>query len=163
MPSSATNGDTWIRTLIGAISAVAVTVSGMYTVVIVPQNVRIEKLETGRETDRNRISDLYATLQETKGDRALAQSERNSLRRDLERADANILRIETEQKLRTTSVTSVPAMEKRIDGLVKRHEDMEHRFGSTYTIGDELKSLRSELADLRRRIMVPLGASSKND
>ena len=39
------NGDTWIRTLIGAISAVAVTVSGMYTVVIVPQNVRIEKLD----------------------------------------------------------------------------------------------------------------------
>lgn len=155
------NGD-WIRTMIGAISAVGVAVSGMYAVVISPMQRNVEKLETGRETDRNRISELYATLQQTMGDKNLAQSERNSLRRDLERADANILRIENEQKSRTSSVTSVPALEKRIDGLVRRHEDMERRFGSTYTLNDELKSLRGELQDLRRRIMIPIGSNSKD-
>ena len=159
--TTSSNGD-WIRTMIGAISAVGVTVSGMYTVVIVPMQHNLEKLEATREADRKDLVGLYLSIRENDQYKIFAQSERAALRSDINKNEAHLLRIEGEQKSRAISVATVPALEKRIDGLVRRHEELEQRSSSSYTLNDELKSLRSELQDLRRRIMIPIGTNSKD-
>jgi hypothetical protein len=155
MASGTNNGD-WIRTLIGAISAVCIAVSGMYTVVILPMAKNIDKLETGREDDRKQLDNRYLSLRENDQYKIFAQAERTALRGDLLKSDAHILRIEEEQKRRTSNVSSIPSLEKRIDATNHRLEEAERRFSGSYTLGDELKSLRAELQDLRRRIMVPV-------
>jgi hypothetical protein len=62
MTTTGANGD-WIRTMIGALSAIVVTMGSLYSVVIIPQAQRIEKLEVGREKDGERLALLYTSIQ----------------------------------------------------------------------------------------------------
>lgn len=149
------NGD-WIRTIIGAVSAVAVTVGGIYTVVIVPQTARIEKLEAGREKDRDQLAQLYLSIQTNDEYKKTVVATIAAIRSDIAKVETHINSVDEEQKRRTSSVTSVASLEKRIDRIEQRSEENERRFNATHTIGDELKDLRTELSNLRQRIMVPL-------
>jgi len=142
--------------MIGAISAVAIAAGGIYSVVIVPQSVRIEKLEAGREKDGDQLAKLYTSIQTNDEYKKTVDHDLSALRRDLERADAHILRIETEQNRRTSTLTSVTTLEKRIDHLEIRSEEIDRKSNSTFTVADELKNLRLELDGLRQRVMVPM-------
>lgn len=141
-----------VTTVTGVIVAICVSVGGVYTIALVPLEKRIEKLENARDHDREQLAALYSL-----------KSELESLRRDVVRVEGFSIKIADEQQRRTTSVTSVASLEKRIDELGRKLDDIEHRFSGTYTVSDELKSLRGELQDLRRRIMVPLISNSKGD
>jgi uncharacterized coiled-coil DUF342 family protein len=145
--------------MIGALSAVVVTAGGIYTVVIVPQSVRIEKLEIGREKDSDQLAKLYTSIQTNDEYKKTVEHDVARLRSDIDRADAHVLRIETEQSRRTSTIASVDNIVKRIDHLEGRVEEADRKTSLTYTVGDELKNLRGELESLRQRIMVPAGAS----
>lgn len=160
MTKSSANGD-WIRTLIGAIGAVGVAISFLYTVVIIPVQERIRIFEAGREDDRKELVKLYLSIRENDQYKIFAQSERVALRHDIEKLEGHILRIENEQKQRTSVISSMPALDKKLDGIIKRHEDLESKMSSSYTLNDALKSLRAELEELRHRVMVPVTSNSK--
>lgn len=160
MASTDSNNGDWIRTMIGAVGAVVVTAGGIYTVVIVPQAVRIEKLEIGREKDRDQLAQLYLSIQTNDEYKKTVDHDIIRLHSDVDRADGHILRVEAEQVRRTSTITSVPSLEKRLDHLEARSEEIDRRSNSTFTVGDELKNLRLELESLRQRIMVPATSSN---
>ncbi|MDP3740352.1 MAG: hypothetical protein Q8R02_23400 [Hyphomonadaceae bacterium] len=150
------NGD-WIRTMIGAFAAISVTAGGLYTVAIVPLQQTLGKLETGRDDDRKQLVSLYLSLRENDQYKIFAQAERTGLRSDLNKLEAHLLRIETEQRSRTTAVATVATLGDRLAGLTRRFEESERR--SSPTITDEVKALRESLENLRARIMVPVTSS----
>lgn len=155
MTSSSSNGD-WIRTMIGALSAVLATSGGLYAIVIVPQTARIEKLELGREKDGDQLAKLYTSIQTNDEYKKTVGTEVAWLRSDLVRLRGRTERIEEEQKRRTTAVSTVASIQSRLDRLDRRNEEQDRR--SAPTIIEEVKTLRSELENLRQRIMVPVTA-----
>ena len=135
--------------MIGAISAIIVTMGSLYSVVIIPQTARIEKLEIGREKDRDQLAQLY-TLKDT------VATDLKWVRSDITKNIGRIDHIEGEQLHRTAAVATVPALEARMDRLERRNEETDRR--SAPTIIEEMKTLRGELESLRQRIMVPVTA-----
>jgi len=155
MASSGANNGDWIRTMIGAISAIIVTMGSLYSVVIIPQTYRIEKLETGREKDGEQLAKLYTSIQTNDEYKKTVNTEIAWLRSDLSKIRDRAERIEEEQKRRTNSVALVTSLESRMDRIDKRNEEQDRR--SAPTILEEVKTLRTELESLRQRIMIPLG------
>ncbi len=151
----------WLQTLMGVIASVVVTAGGVYTVVIVPQAARIEKLEAGREKDGDQLAKLYTSIQTNDEYKKTVRAEIDWLRADLGRTASYVGRIDDEQKRRASSVASIATVEKRIDRMDARLEDGEKRLAAGYTLNDVIKRLGDDLADLRRRVMVP--ATSKTD
>ncbi len=148
------NGNGMVQTIIGGATAVFIAVGGLYTVAIVPIKEELREIKTLREDDRKQLIALYLSIQTNDEYKKFAQGEHNSLRRDLEKTDAHVLRIDLEQQRRTSSVATVSSNEKRIDGLTRRLEEMQR--SSSPTIIDEVKELRGEISSLRQRIMVPI-------
>jgi predicted nucleic acid-binding Zn-ribbon protein len=151
----AANANGWIQTMIGALSAIVVTGGSMYAVVITPMLVRIDKLETGREKDRDQLALLYTSIQTNDEYKKTVSTEVAWIRSDLSKIRDRAERIEEEQKRRTNAVALVTSLESRVDRMDKRNEEQDRR--STPTILDDLKTLRTELESLRQRIMIPLG------
>lgn len=87
--------------------------------------------------------------------KALVVSEREGMRRRIDRLELLVLRIEEEQKRRTGTIQSLQAHEKQLDRFNSRVQELERQFGSTYTLNDEIKRLNVELQSLRSRILVP--------
>ena len=133
----------WLQTISGAIGAFVITSGALYTVVIVPQTARIEKLEAYRERDRDQLALLYS-LKDTVG----IQFDRD--RANIGDLKTHLDRIEEEQKRRTSPVAIVPALISRIDRIEQRND-----MGAP-TLNEEVKTLRTELESLRQRLMVPL-------
>jgi hypothetical protein len=142
--------------MIGALSAVLATSGGLYAIVIVPQTARIEKLELGREKDGDQLAKLYTSIQTNDEYKKTVGTEVAWLRSDLVRLRGRTERIEEEQKRRTTAVSTVASIQSRLDRLDRRNEEQDRR--SAPTIIEEVKTLRSELENLRQRIMVPVTA-----
>ena len=155
MATSSNNGD-WIRTMIGAISAIIVTMGSLYSVVIIPQTARIEKLEVGREKDSDQLAKLYTSIQTNDEYKKTVATEFLWIRSDITKNIGRIDHIEGEQLRRTSAVAIVASLESRMDRIERRNEEQDRR--SAPTIIEEVKTLRSELESLRQRIMVPVMA-----
>jgi hypothetical protein len=153
MPTSSSNGD-WIRTMIGALSAIIVTMGSLYSVVIIPQTARIEKLEIGREKDSDQLAKLYTSIQTNDEYKKTVATEFLWIRSDITKNIGRIDHIEGEQLRRTSAVAIVASLEARMDRIERRNEEQDRR--SAPTIIEEVKSLRAELESLRQRIMVPI-------
>jgi predicted nucleic acid-binding Zn-ribbon protein len=158
MPTTGANGD-WIRTMIGALSAIVVTMGSLYSVVIIPQSTRIEKLEVGRESDSKQLALLYTSIQTNDEYKKTIVTELAWVRSDIVKIRERVERAEEEQKRRAVAVASVGTLEARMDRLDRRNEEQDRR--SAPTILDEVKALRAELESLRQRIMVPVTAAPK--
>ena len=155
MATSANNSGV-IQTIIGALTAILVTCGGLYSVIILPQMARIERLEIGREKDGEQLAKLYTSIQTNDEYKKIVSTELSWVRSDASKLRDRLERIEEEQKRRSMAVSTVPAMEARIDRLDKRNEEIDRR--SSPTILDDVKALRTELENLRQRIMVPIMA-----
>lgn len=142
-----------VQTIIGGATAVFIAVGGLYTVAVVPLTARIEKLEAGREKDGDQLARLYTSIQTNDEYKKTVKAEFEWLRNDLKRNDDQTSRIDEEQKRRATSVSSVVSLEKRIDNLVRRNEEQDRR--TAPSLIDEVRILRTELDNLRQRIMIP--------
>ena len=153
MTTSSSNGD-WIRTMIGALSAIIVTMGSLYSVVIIPQTARIEKLEVGREKDSDQLAKLYTSIQTNDEYKKTVATEFLWIRSDITKNIGRIDHIEGEQLRRTSAVAIVASLEARMDRIERRNEEQDRR--SAPTIIEEVKSLRAELESLRQRIMVPI-------
>jgi predicted nucleic acid-binding Zn-ribbon protein len=151
----AANANGWIQTMIGALSAIVVTGGSMYAVVITPMLVRMEKLETGREKDRDQLALLYTSIQTNDEYKKTVATDILWVRSDVSKIRDRAERIEEEQKRRTNAVALVTSLESRMDRIDKRNEEQDRR--SAPTILEEVKTLRTELESLRQRIMIPLG------
>jgi len=115
---------------------------------------QIAKLENFRETDREKITQAYTLIQTNDEYKKLVDEKTITLRRDLTRVETDLKEVSAEQKRRTSGVASISALEKEIDTLRHRVDDIQH--GSTPSVIDEIKTLRTELESLRQRIMVPI-------
>lgn len=140
--------------MIGAASAVLITGGGIYSVIIIPQTVRIEKLEVGREKDSDQLARLYTSIQTNDEYKKTITTDFLWVRSDIAKNIARIDRIDGEQLRRTNAVAMISALESRMDRIERRNEEQDRR--SAPTIIEEVKSLRSELESLRQRIMVPI-------
>ena len=156
MTASSSNGD-WIRTMIGALSAIIVTMGSLYSVVIIPQTARIEKLEIGREKDSDQLAKLYTSIQTNDEYKKTVATEFLWIRSDIAKNIGRIDHIEGEQLRRTSAVAIVASLEARMDRIERRNEEQDRR--SAPTIIEEVKTLRTELESLRQRIMVPITTS----
>jgi hypothetical protein len=156
MTTSSSNGD-WIRTMIGALSAIIVTMGSLYSVVIIPQTARIEKLEVGREKDSDQLAKLYTSIQTNDEYKKTVATEFLWIRSDITKNIGRIDHIEGEQLRRTSAVAIVASLEARMDRIERRNEEQDRR--SAPTIIEEVKTLRTELESLRQRIMVPITTS----
>lgn len=152
-------GSNWIQTIIGTVTAIVITSGMIYTVVINPQTVRIEKLETGREKDSDQLAKLYTSIQTNDEYKKTVSTELAWVRSDINRVRDRLEHIEEEQKRRTTAVSSVANLDARMDRFERRAEEQERR--SAPTILEDVRSIRGELDSLRQRIMVPLAAAVK--
>jgi uncharacterized coiled-coil DUF342 family protein len=152
MPNS--NGNDWIRTGIGTMASVTIIFGAGHLLIIAPMQAQIAALESFRETDRTKISDAYTLIQTNDQYKKLVEEWKDGLRRDITRVEANLKEVEAEQKRRTSGVASIASLEKEIDNLRHRVDDIQH--GSTPSVIDEIKTLRTELDSLRQRIMVPV-------
>jgi hypothetical protein len=126
-----------VQNIISGVVAICVAAGGIYTIAMVPQNLRIEKVELGRETDRTRIDSVNVLIQTNDEYKKTVATEIKWLRSDLN------------------------LVIKRIDRIDQRTEEADRR--SSPTIVDEMKNLRSELQDLRKRIMVPVTAAPQSN
>ncbi len=145
-----------VQTIIGGATAICIAAGGLYTIAILPIKEELKEAKTLREDDRKQLVALYLSIQTNDEYKKFAEAERTGLRRDLDKVEHHILRIELTQQQRTTAVSSVPSIEKRIDRLDARNEEQDRR--SAPTIIEEVKTLRSELENLRQRIMVPVSS-----
>jgi hypothetical protein len=149
-----TNGKDWLRTGLGSISSIAVISAFGYSLAIAPMQVQIAKLQDFRETDRTKISDAYTLINTNDQYKLLVKEWADALRRDLARVEADLKDVSAEQRRRTSGVASISSIEKEVDNLRHRVDDLQH--GSSPTLVDEIKTLRTELESLRQRIMVPI-------
>jgi len=94
-----TSGD-WVRTITGALGAIAIMSAGVWTVVIIPQNQRIEKLETNREGDAKRLVDLYLSVQTNDQYKNTIRAEIDHLRADVARIESKADRMDADQRRR---------------------------------------------------------------
>lgn len=143
--------------MIGALSAIIVTMGSLYSVVIIPQTARIEKLEIGREKDSDQLAKLYTSIQTNDEYKKTVATEFLWIRSDIAKNIGRIDHIEGEQLRRTSAVAIVASLEARMDRIERRNEEQDRR--SAPTIIEEVKTLRSELESLRQRIMVPITTS----
>jgi uncharacterized coiled-coil DUF342 family protein len=151
------NGKDWLRTGLGSISSIVVISAFGYSLVIAPMQAKIVKLEDFRETDREKITQAYTLIQTNDQYKKLVEEWKDSLRRDLNRVETDSKEVAVEQKRRTGAVAAFASLEKEIDTLRHRVDDIQH--SSAPSIIDEIKSLRTELESLRQRIMVPITSS----
>jgi hypothetical protein len=142
--------------MIGAISAIIVTMGSLYSVVIIPQTARIEKLEVGREKDSDQLAKLYTSIQTNDEYKKTVATDFSWVRSDIIKNIARIDRIDSEQLRRTNAVSAIAALDSRMDRLERRNEEQDRR--SAPTIIEEVRTLRAELESLRQRIMVPITA-----
>lgn len=155
MATSANNSGV-IQTIIGALTAILVTCGGLYSVIILPQMARIERLEVGREKDGEQLARLYTSIQTNDEYKKIVSTELSWVRSDASKLRDQLERIDEEQKRRSNAVATVASLESRLDRLDRRNEEMDRR--SSPTILEEVKTLRGELESLRQRIMVPIMA-----
>lgn len=100
-----------VSTIVGSISAVAVSLGAVYTTVIAPQNSRIEELRVGRADDQKRLVDLYVSDRTNEQYKKLVETVFVQFRRDLDRVESSLTRIDEEQKRRSSTITSVGSVE----------------------------------------------------
>jgi predicted nucleic acid-binding Zn-ribbon protein len=169
------NGGEWTKTVFGAIGGALTAVSAVFVLgqmlIIGPQNARIEKvekgpiterldkLEAGREKDSDQLAKLYTSIQTNDEYKKTIEKIHAHLRSDIDKTSTQITRIADEQQRRTSPVASIASITKRIDRIDQRTEEAERR--STPTIIEEVRNLRNELQDLRKRIMIPITATTK--
>lgn len=147
------NGNSdWIKPIASAFSAVALMAAGVWAVGISPLRTEIDKLIIGREKDGDQLAKLYTSIQTNDEYKLVVDAKLDAIRAEITRSTATIIRIEEEQKRRSTAVASVESLEKRIDRL----DEQDRR--SAPTVLDEIKQLRGELETMRQRIMVPMTA-----
>lgn len=154
MPNTISSNGGWIQTIIGTITAIIVTSGAIYTVVINPQTIRIEKLEAGREKDGDQLAKLYTSIQTNDEYKKIVATDFLWVRSDITKNINRIDHIENEQSKRTNAVATIAALQARLDRLERRNEEQDRR--SAPTIIEEVKTLRTELDSLRQRIMVPI-------
>lgn len=103
----------------------------------------------------------YLSIREHEQYKQLTQSERASLRRDIDKIETYLIRVDEEQKRRTGAVERLTALEKRHEALLTRFDGLEKSFSGSVTINDTIKRLESEMQALRSRVMVPIGANGR--
>lgn len=131
--------------IIQTVTVVALFTAGAYTTMIGPMLADIKAM---RDTESQVRVDQARNMERVDGNR-----------RDIEKVAAIILRIESTQQSRTSAVANVGTLDKRLDALSRRQDDIEHHItASSPSISEELKNLRAELQELRQRVMVPAGA-----
>ena len=74
--------------MVGAISAIVITGGSMYTVIISPMQTRIDRLEAGRERDRDQLALLYTSIQTNDEYKKTVTVELSWLRADLIKVQA---------------------------------------------------------------------------
>jgi peptidoglycan hydrolase CwlO-like protein len=158
MPTTGANGD-WIRTMIGALSAIVVTMGSLYSVVIIPQSARIEKLEVGREKDGEQLAKLYTSIQTNDEYKKEVATELAWLRADLNRIGEQANALDEVHKERAGQAAQISDLQARWDRLDRHNEELDRR--NTPTILEDVKTLRVELESLRQRIMVPVTAAPR--
>jgi hypothetical protein len=158
MPTTGANGD-WIRTMIGALSAIVVTMGSLYSVVIIPQAQRIEKLEVGRESDGKQLALLYTSIQTNDEYKKTIVTELAWLRADIQRIGRQADALDEVHKQRAGQAAQIADLQARWERLDRHNEEIDRR--NTPTILEDVKALRAELESLRQRIMVPVTAVPK--
>jgi peptidoglycan hydrolase CwlO-like protein len=142
--------------MIGAATAILVTGGSMYTVIIAPMQVRIEKLEAGREKDRDQLALLYTSIQTNDEYKKTVRNELNWLRTDLDRIAHQANALDEVHKNRAGQAAQIADLQARWERLDRHTEEVDRR--NTPTILEDVKTLRIELESLRQRIMVPVTA-----
>jgi chromosome segregation ATPase len=154
MTRAGSNGGDWIRTMIGALSAIVVTGGSMYTVIISPMQTRIERLEGGREKDHDQLAALYTSIQTNDEYKKTVRGELNWLRADLDRIGTQANALDEVHKERAGQAAQIADLQARWDRLDRHNEELDRR--NTPSVLDDLKEMRAELDSLRQRIMVPM-------
>lgn len=140
--SASTNGG-WVQTMVGAISAIVITGGSMYTVIISPMQVRIDRLEAGREKDRDQLAQLYTSIQTNDQYKLVVGKELEWLRSDIAKVQAEAdasAELHKERAGQGAEIADLKARAARLDD-------------GAPTILDEVKTLRTEVDSLRQRIM----------
>jgi len=129
--------------MVGAISAIVITGGSMYTVIISPMQVRIDRLEAGREKDRDQLAQLYTSIQTNDQYKLVVGKELEWLRSDIVKVQAEADASAELHKERAGQGAEIADLKAR----VARLDD------GAPTILDEVKTLRTEVDSLRQRIM----------
>jgi len=139
--------------MVGAISAIVITGGSMYTVIISPMQTRIDRLEAGRERDRDQLALLYTSIQTNDEYKKTVTVELSWLRADLIKVQAEADASAELHKERAGQGAEIADLKARWDRLDRVNEK------SSPSLLDDVKTLRTELESLRQRIMVPAGAT----
>jgi peptidoglycan hydrolase CwlO-like protein len=143
--------------MIGALSAIVVTMGSLYSVVIIPQAQRIEKLEIGRESDGKQLALLYTSIQTNDEYKKTIVTELAWLRADIQRIGRQADALDEVHKQRAGQAAQIADLQARWERLDRHNEEVDRR--NTPTILEDIKALRAELESLRQRIMVPVTAA----
>lgn len=97
----------------------------------------------------------YLSIREFAQYKELQVSEREGMRRRLDRLSGQVLEIEKIQKVRAGTLASIDELRRRTDALSVRLNEAERKFTSAYSVGDELKRLQDEIRSLRSQVTGP--------
>ncbi len=142
MPDENSSKNGWI---------VAAAIAGMLAAMLGPLMYNQAKLGDLREADRSRIESAFATLAGVQKDRDALQNQLNDQRREHDTLAAEVLRIEAEQRTRTSPVASVPMLDRKIDALTIRFNEAEKRGVSSPA--EEMRAMNVRIEHLQDMIL----------
>jgi septal ring factor EnvC (AmiA/AmiB activator) len=160
MPTaSVTNSDGgWIQTIIGMIVAMVATSGTIYTIIILPMQAEINRLEVGREDDHKQLALLYTSIQTNEEYKKAIKRELDWLRSDIERVQHQANALDEVHKDRAGQKAQIADLQARWERLDRHTEEQDRR--NSPTILEDVKALHIELESLRQRIMIPVGTGA---
>lgn len=103
----------------------------------------------------------YLSIREFSQYKDLVDSQRMEIDRRLERLTVLIDGISIEQKMRASHGSVISALEQRLNAQAARIQEVERKFSSSYSIGDEVKRLEAEIRFLRGQLTAPKVSNGK--
>jgi chromosome segregation ATPase len=140
--------------MIGAATAIVVTGTGLYGVVIAPMQVQIARLVDGREKDHDQLASLYTSIQTNDEYKKTVAGEIRWLRADVDRVQAQANALDEVHKSRAGQAAQISDLQARWDRLDRHNEEIETR--NNPTMLEDIRTLRNELDGLRDRMMAPV-------
>jgi peptidoglycan hydrolase CwlO-like protein len=154
MPTTERSSAGWIQTMIGAATAIVVTGTGLYGIVIVPMEAQIARLVDGREKDHDQLAALYTSIQTNDEYKKTIAGQMLWLRADIDKVQAQANALDQVHKDRAGQAAQITDLQARWDRLDRHNEELDER--NNPTILEDVKALRLELDSLRQHIMVPI-------
>jgi DNA repair exonuclease SbcCD ATPase subunit len=129
--------------MIGAATAIIVTGTSMYGVVIAPMQSQIARLIDGREKDHDQLAALYTSIQTNDEYKKTIRTELEWLRADLLRIGAQANTLDEVHKDRAGQAAQIADLQARWERLDHHNDEIE-------------KTLQGQIDGLRDRMMLPV-------